>query len=55
MTSRGLGERGGVFAEYVVILVLVAVGGAIATRALGTPLVQLFLMQEAVLLFPFPV
>ena len=47
-------ERGAVFAEYVTILAMVAVGCAIATVALGTPLKSLYLFQTAILLLPIP-
>jgi hypothetical protein len=39
-------------AEYVVVLVLVALPCALAVLALGPPLLRLFLVQRAVLMFP---
>lgn len=47
-------QRGAVFAEYVTILVLVALGCAGATVALGVPLYNLYLFQQAILLLPIP-
>lgn len=45
---------GSVFVEYVVVLSLVSVGAVTALVALGAPLLNLFLYQQAVLLLPFP-
>jgi len=50
----GLGSAGSVFAEYVVLLVLVALGCVAASVALGPPLLRLYLTQRAVLLLPYP-
>jgi Flp pilus assembly pilin Flp len=47
-------EAGAVFAEYVTILVLVSIGCAAATVALGLPLQNLYVFQQAVLLLPIP-
>ena len=47
-------DSGAVFAEYVTILVLVSLGCAAATVALGVPLQNLYLFQQAVLLLPIP-
>lgn len=47
-------DRGAVFAEYVTLLVLVSLGCAAATVALGVPLVNLFIFQRALLLLPIP-
>ena len=38
--------------EYVMVLVLVSLPCALAVRALGPPLVRLFLVEKAVLLLP---
>jgi len=43
-------ERGSVTVEYTVLLVLVALGTAMATRALGPSLVRAFLAQQTWLL-----
>jgi Flp pilus assembly pilin Flp len=47
-------QRGAVFAEYVTILVLVSVGCAVATVALGVPFSNLYIFQRAMLLLPVP-
>jgi Flp pilus assembly pilin Flp len=47
-------DRGAVFAEYVTLLVLVSIGCAAATVALGVPLTNLFIFQRAILLLPVP-
>lgn len=47
-------ERGAVFAEYVTLLVLVSLGCAIATVALGVPFLNLFYVQRAIYLLPVP-
>lgn len=47
-------ETGAVLAEYVTILALVAVGCAVATVALGSPLKSLYLFQTAILFLPIP-
>jgi Flp pilus assembly pilin Flp len=47
-------DRGTVFAEYVTILVLVSIGCAAATVALGVPFNNLFVFQRAMLLLPIP-
>lgn len=53
--SRALCEQSGaVFAEYVTLLVLVSVGCAAATIALGIPLNNLYIFQRAFLLLPVP-
>jgi hypothetical protein len=44
--------HGSVTAEYVMVLVLVALPCALAVRAVGPKLVALFLAEKAVLLFP---
>lgn len=51
-TSRD--DRGSVTVEYTVILCLIAVGCALATAALGVPLVRMFATQRTWLLLPFP-
>ena len=40
--------------EYVVVLCLVAVGGVLATIALGEVLVRVFLEHQTWLTLPFP-
>ena len=45
---------GSVSVEYVVVLSLVSVGAVAALAALGVPLLNLYLYQQAVLLLPFP-
>lgn len=45
---------GTVFAEYVVLLVLVSLGAATATISLGPLLLALYETQTAVLLLPIP-
>ena len=45
---------GSVTVEYVVVLSLVSVGVVAALAALGVPLLNLYLYQQAVLLLPFP-
>jgi Flp pilus assembly pilin Flp len=45
-----LGDRGSVTVEYTVLLVLVALGTALATKALGPSLVRAFLAQQTWLL-----
>lgn len=47
-------ERGAVFAEYVTLLVLVSIGCAVATVALGIPFTNLFIFQRSILLLPIP-
>ena len=47
-------DRGAVFGEYVTLLVLVSIGCAAATVALGVPLTNLFIFQRAILLLPVP-
>ena len=47
-------DRGAVFGEYVTILVLVSIGCAAATVALGIPFGNLFIFQRAILLLPIP-
>ena len=47
-------DRGAVFAEYVTMLVLISIGCAAATVALGIPFSNLFIFQRAILLLPIP-
>jgi Flp pilus assembly pilin Flp len=47
-------ERGSVMVEYTLLLFAVAMTCALATVALGVPLVRAYLVREAWLLFPFP-
>lgn len=51
---RLLNDQGAVFAEYVSVLALVSIGCALATVALGVPLYNLYLFQQAILLLPIP-
>jgi hypothetical protein len=46
--------RGSVLAEYSVLLVVIGVTCALGTAALGLPLLNLFLFQQACLLLPIP-
>jgi hypothetical protein len=48
-------RRGSVLTEYVVVLTLVSLGCALATRALGPVLVRRYLMERALILLPLPV
>lgn len=52
--ARPLGERGSVTVEYTVLLVLVALGTALATKSLGPSLVRAFLAQQTWLLLAVP-
>jgi Flp pilus assembly pilin Flp len=47
-------DQGLVYTEYLVILTLVSLGVTGALIALGVPLLNLFLYQQAVVLLPFP-
>lgn len=47
-------SRGSVFAEYVVLLVVLSLGCVAASIPLGPPLLRLYLTQRAVLLIPYP-
>jgi hypothetical protein len=47
---QALGDRGSVTVEYAVLLVLVAIGTALATKAIGPSLVRAFLAQQTWLL-----
>lgn len=47
-------DRGTVTSEYVTILVLVSIGCAAATVALGIPMSNLFIFQRAIFLLPIP-
>ena len=47
-------ELGGVMTEYVIVLVFVSLGCALALIGLGAPLVSLFRLQRTWLLLPFP-
>lgn len=49
-TPSILGDRGSVTVEYTVLLVLVSLGTALATKALGPSLVRAFLAQQTWLL-----
>ena len=46
--------RGTATVEYVVILVVLALGCALAMKALGVPLVAMFASERAWVLLPFP-
>lgn len=54
--SRGLGRatEGAVVAEYVILLVLVAIGAGAGTVALGVPLLRLHRYTQMILVAPFP-
>jgi Flp pilus assembly pilin Flp len=52
--ARFLDDRGSVTTEYAVLLGFVAVACALAVVALGAPLVQTFLAQEAWILLGVP-
>lgn len=47
-------DQGLVYTEYLVILTLVSLEVMGALIALGVPLLNLFLYQQAVVLLPFP-
>ena len=47
-------QAGTIMVEYVVVLCLVAVGGVLATIALGEVLVRVFLEHQTWLTLPFP-
>jgi len=47
-------DQGLIYTEYLVILTLVSLGVVGALIALGIPLLNLFLYQQAVVLLPFP-
>jgi Flp pilus assembly pilin Flp len=47
-------ERGGVTVEYTVLLVLVALSGAVAMMTLGAPLLRMLWTYQTWLLLPFP-
>ena len=47
--------RGSVFAEYTVVLAVVALACALATVSLGPMLMRAYRVQRAVLLLPLPV
>ena len=47
-------ERGGVLAEYTIVLSLVSVGTVLALVSVGALLLRLYLYQQAVLILPFP-
>ena len=55
MTPRLLRDRrGAVVVEYVIVLALVSVGASLAVIGLGSLLLEQFLDQQAILLFPLP-
>ena len=47
-------ERGAVFAEYVVVLLLATLVVAIAVGSLGLPLYELYLFSESLIGLPIP-
>jgi len=47
-------ERGSVTVEYVVLLVLIALGCGLAIAGLGVPLMRMFLVRQTWLLLPLP-
>lgn len=48
------GTRGVVFVEYVALLLLVTIGGAVAVLSIGIPLVTLYRYQQLLLSLPIP-
>jgi Flp pilus assembly pilin Flp len=55
MTRAALRDlRGAATVEYVIVLVLVSAGAALALVGLGALLLELFRFQQALLLLPFP-
>lgn len=54
MRSLWWDVRGSVFAEYVVVLAVVAVGAALAVMACGVPLLELYRAQVAWIGLPIP-
>ena len=49
-----LDERGGIFAEYVVVLCMVSVVCGLAIAGVGVSLARLFVFQQMWLTLPFP-
>lgn len=47
-------DQGLAYTEYLIILILVSLSVIGALIALGVPLLNLFLYQQAVVLLPFP-
>lgn len=47
-------ERGAASVEYVIVLVLVALGACLGIAALAPKLLATFVYQQALLLAPFP-
>lgn len=47
-------QRGAVFVEYAVVLVLVSLGASLAVIALGSTLLELYRAQQSILLAPMP-
>lgn len=47
-------ERGGVTAEYLIVLSLLSVGACTAIATLAALLIRLFSFQQALLTLPFP-
>ncbi|MBX3250772.1 MAG: hypothetical protein KF901_26570 [Myxococcales bacterium] len=47
-------EDGAVYVEYVLVTILVTLGGAGAVVGLGVPLLNLFRYVEALILLPIP-
>ena len=47
-------QRGSVFVEYAIVLVLLALGASLALIGVGIQLLLLFRCQQALLLMPMP-
>ena len=52
--SLWVDERGSITVEYTVLLVVVAIGCALAIGGLGVPLFRMYLAHRAWLLLPMP-
>lgn len=52
--TRTMGELGSVYAEYLVLLVVVSLGASAGLAAAGVPLVRMFVNRQLWLLLPFP-
>ena len=52
--SLALDESGAVYTEYVIVLSVVALGGAASIATLGVPLLRSFLYLNMMILLPIP-
>ena len=52
--SLATDERGAIYAEYLVVLTVVALTGAAAVLALGVPLAEAFRFAQVFVALPFP-